>query len=126
MLRLLNGRRGVRGPNAREAEPFAQAAFPHAHVLRTEPVKTGGGDLSSRLFVEIGPSPLLLRVYAADPEACAREAAVLRAIPRVVPVPAVYASSLPASSRSTACVPSSMRLCCPTASLRSNGVTRAR
>jgi hypothetical protein len=87
MVRL--GRDG-RGPvSLKGAERFVRVAFPNAHLLEAEPLRTGRGRVSLRLTLRGAPSPLLLRVFTAEPTACAREVAVLRALPSLVPVATV-------------------------------------
>ena len=85
MLRLLGDRGGPAALKAGQAERFARVAFPDAHVLRVERVRTGRTK-ALRLTLCGAPSPLLLRTYAHEPVACARELAALRALPGVVPV----------------------------------------
>jgi Ser/Thr protein kinase RdoA (MazF antagonist) len=73
-------------------EERVRAAFPDARLTAARPLKAGLRNTNYRLEIEGGPSPLVLRLYVADPEACAREAAVLRAMGSRggrVPVPRV-------------------------------------
>jgi aminoglycoside phosphotransferase (APT) family kinase protein len=89
MMRLGGDRRGPVALKADEAERLVRVVYPGADVLEVKPVATRRGTASFRLIQRGAPSPMLLRVYATEPTACAREVAVLGALPRVVPVAAV-------------------------------------
>jgi len=78
-------------------EARLHAALPAARVTAARPLAAGLRNTNYRLEIEGGPSPLVLRLYVADPEACPREAAVLARVAGRVPAPRVVHSS-PASN----------------------------
>lgn len=73
-----------------DAETYVRTAFPGARVLAAEPLSGGLRNTNVRLLLDGGPSPLVLRIYTADRDACCREGAVLASLDGLVPVPAVY------------------------------------
>jgi Ser/Thr protein kinase RdoA (MazF antagonist) len=66
-----------------------RAAFPGAAVLQAERLPGGLRNSNYRLTLAGAPSPTVLRIYVADPGACARETAVLAAVAGRVPAPRV-------------------------------------
>ena len=73
-------------------EQRVRAAFADARLKAARQLGAGLRNTNYRLEIEGGPSPLVLRLYVADAEACARETAVLRAMGARgggVPVPRV-------------------------------------
>jgi Predicted aminoglycoside phosphotransferase len=77
---------------ATELEWRVHAAFPDAVVLGVEPLKGGLRNSNYRLTLSGAPSCAVLRLYTADPEACAREAGVLAAVAGRVPAPPIWHS----------------------------------
>ncbi len=74
-----------------EAEVFVRLALPSAKVARVEPLTAGLRNTNYRVELVEGRA-LVLRMYTADPSACARESAVLAALAGRVPVPRVLHS----------------------------------
>lgn len=75
-----------------ELEWRVRAAFPDATVLEVEELRGGLRNSNYRLALRGAPSPAVLRLYTADPKACAREAGVLAAVAGRVPAPRVWYS----------------------------------
>jgi aminoglycoside phosphotransferase (APT) family kinase protein len=69
-----------------------RAAFPDAAVLGVEQLRGGLRNSNYRLTLSGTPSCAVLRLYTADPEACAREAGVLAAVAGRVPAPRIWHS----------------------------------
>lgn len=69
-----------------------RTAFPGAAVLHAERLPGGLRNSNYRLTLAGAPSPAVLRLYVADPEACARETGVLAAVAGRVPAPRVWHS----------------------------------
>jgi aminoglycoside phosphotransferase (APT) family kinase protein len=65
----------------------AEAAFPGARLVSSEPLSGGLANTNFLLRVSGRSDPAVLRVYTRDPDACAREAAVLAAVNHLVPSP---------------------------------------
>jgi aminoglycoside phosphotransferase (APT) family kinase protein len=61
-------------------------------VLEAEPLSGGLRNTNYRVRLEAHAEPLVLRLYTAEAEACAREAALLRLVQAQVPVPRVVRS----------------------------------
>jgi fructokinase len=74
-----------------EAEGFVRLALPSAKVARVEPLTAGLRNTNYRVELVEGCT-LVLRMYTADPSACARESAILAALEGRVPVPRVLLS----------------------------------
>jgi Ser/Thr protein kinase RdoA (MazF antagonist) len=74
-----------------EAEGFVRLALPSAKVARVEPLTAGLRNTNYRVEL-VGGRALVLRMYTADPSACARESAILAALAGRVPVPRVLHS----------------------------------
>ena len=77
---------------AGELERLVGEALPGAVVVAALPLTTGLRNTNYRLELA-GGEIVLLRQYVADPEACARESAVLAAVTGRVPVPRVLYSN---------------------------------
>ncbi len=75
-----------------------RAAFPDATLLAVEQLPGGLRNSNYRLTLGGAPSPVVLRLYTADPRACIREAGVLAAVAGRVPAPRVWHSE-PAAER---------------------------
>lgn len=75
-----------------ELERRVRAFFPGARVLLADPQTRGLRNSNYRLTVARAPSPVALRIYVADPSACAREAAVIGEVDGRVPVARVLAT----------------------------------
>lgn len=75
-----------------ELEQRVRCAFPGARVSEAVPLTAGLRNSNYRLTLVGAPSPVALRLYVADPEACAREAGVLAAVAGHVPAPRVWHS----------------------------------
>jgi Ser/Thr protein kinase RdoA (MazF antagonist) len=74
--------------SAGELERRVAAALPGAHVVAAQPLTSGLRNTNYRLDLGGGASAVL-RLYVADPGACARETGVLRAVAGRVPAPRV-------------------------------------
>ena len=74
-----------------EAEGFVRLALHSAKVARVEPLTAGLRNTNYRVELVEGRA-LVLRMYTADPSACARESAILAALAGRVPVPRVLHS----------------------------------
>jgi Ser/Thr protein kinase RdoA (MazF antagonist) len=74
-----------------EAEGFVRLSLPSAKVARVEPLTAGLRNTNYRVELVEGRA-LVLRIYTADPSACARESAILAALAGRVPVPRVLHS----------------------------------
>ena len=70
-------------------EARVRAVYPAARLQDAQPLIGGLLNTNYRLTIVGGPSPLALRLYVADPAACAREAAVLTHVAGRVPAPRV-------------------------------------
>ncbi len=65
-------------------------AFPEARLVGAERLTGGLRNSNYRLSLAGAPSPVVLRLYVADRDACGREAAVLQAVADRVPAPRVW------------------------------------
>ncbi len=74
--------------SAGEIERLVSRALPGLRVVSAAPLTSGLRNTNYRLELA-GDTAAVLRLYAADPEACGREAAVLAAIRGLAPVPRV-------------------------------------
>jgi aminoglycoside phosphotransferase (APT) family kinase protein len=70
-------------------EARVRAVYPAAGLKDAQPLNRGLRNTNYRLTVVGAPSPLALRLYVADPAACAREAAILTHVAGRVPAPRV-------------------------------------
>jgi aminoglycoside phosphotransferase (APT) family kinase protein len=70
-------------------EARVRAVYPAAGLKNAQPMDRGLRNTNYRLTVVGAPSPLALRLYVADPAACAREAAILAHVAGRVPAPRV-------------------------------------
>jgi hypothetical protein len=62
-------------------------------VLQLEPFAGGRRNTNYQLLIAGRPEPWVLRLYTADPSACAREQRVLELVKDLVPVPEVVRSA---------------------------------
>jgi Ser/Thr protein kinase RdoA (MazF antagonist) len=74
--------------DGRQIERLMRSARPGARVLEAVPLRSGLRNTNYRVSFGDG-SAVVLRLYEADPSACAREAALLRMLAGRLPVPAV-------------------------------------
>lgn len=72
-----------------EARPLLAVAAPGRAIVAMEPLTTGLINTNYRIDLDGAPSPVVLRIYARDAAACAREARLLRLVAGAVPVPTV-------------------------------------
>jgi aminoglycoside phosphotransferase (APT) family kinase protein len=79
-------------PSIEEMENRVGVFFPGARVLAADRQTRGLRNSNYRLTVAGAPSPLALRLYVADPAACAREAAVIAALSGRIPAPRMLGS----------------------------------
>lgn len=70
-----------------ECIALATHAFPRARVLDAEPLHGGLRNTSIRVTLDGRAEGVVLRLYDADPAACAKEAALLSSLAPTVPVP---------------------------------------
>ncbi len=77
---------------ARELERLVGQALPGARIVAVQPLTSGLRNTNYRIELEVG-TPVLLRLYVADPEACAREAGILAAMTGRVSVPRLLYSN---------------------------------
>lgn len=71
------------------AQQRIRTAIPTARVLRLDALSGGLRNSNYRVTLAAPPDTLVLRLYTADPTACAREAALARLVGEIMPVPAV-------------------------------------
>lgn len=63
--------------------------WPDVHVVRAQPLAGGLANTNYHVTFAGVSHPIVVRFYTRDPQACAREAALLRLVAGVVPVPEV-------------------------------------
>lgn len=61
--------------------------WPNVHVVRAEPLSGGLANTNYHVTLAGEEHPIVVRFYTREPQACAREAALLRLVADVVPVP---------------------------------------
>ncbi|HEX9037601.1 MAG TPA: aminoglycoside phosphotransferase family protein [Ktedonobacterales bacterium] len=77
-----------------ELQDLLRVVAPGRALLSAAPLTTGLVNTNYRLALDGPPSPVVLRIYARDTEACAREPRLLRLVEERVPAPvALYADT---------------------------------
>jgi aminoglycoside phosphotransferase (APT) family kinase protein len=74
-------------------EEISRRAFPHARLLRSEPLEGGIRNHTVLLHLDCRPHRAVLRLYKTDASACRREVELLGRIGAFLPVPEVLAAA---------------------------------
>lgn len=79
---------------AEEALALLAVATPGRDIVSMEPLRTGLVNTNYRIALDGAPSPVVLRLYAREGGACAREGSLLRLVAGTVPAPTVIYADL--------------------------------
>src|ERR1700722_4441371 len=98
-----DGWRPRRTLSTADARVLATRAFPRGAVIEAEPLVGGLRNTSIRVVLGAHAGPVVLRLYDAEPAACAKERTLLASLASTIPSPSC---STRASTRPMACLPS--------------------